>query len=78
MSEQDYSDRDNARRFYKSKEWSGVNGIRKQALARDDYECVWCKEEGRVTTTNLEVDHIVPLEEDPSKKTELDNLRTLC
>ena len=41
--------------FYASQSW---RILREQALERDHYECVWCREEGKVTTENLEVDHI--------------------
>lgn len=63
--------------FYNSQEW---RELREQALARDNYECQWCKAEGRVTTTDaiLEVDHIKELEYHPELAMELDNLRTLC
>ena len=44
--------------FYNSGEW---RGLRKLALERDHYECVWCKDEGKVTRENLEVDHIKEL-----------------
>jgi gp54 protein len=61
--------------FYASQAW---RILREQALERDHYECVWCREEGKVTTENLEVDHIKELEFYPEFALELDNLRTLC
>lgn len=61
--------------FYTSKEWLA---IRKLAIERDHSECVWCKEEGRLTTHDLEVDHIKEVEFYPELALELDNLRTLC
>ena len=45
--------------FYNSSDW---RELRKLALERDHYECVWCRDEGRVTMDNLEVDHIKELE----------------
>ncbi len=65
-------------RFYCSGAWRRV---RKQAIDRDNKECVWCKAEGRVTTAKtatLEVDHIMELEYHPELALELSNLRTLC
>ncbi|MFC4652646.1 HNH endonuclease [Lactococcus nasutitermitis] len=64
--------------FYCSSAWRCV---RKQALVRDNYECQWCKAEGRVTTAlraTLEVDHIKELEDYPEFALQLSNLRTLC
>lgn len=55
--------------------------LRQTILERDNYECLWCKEEGRVTDKNsatLEVDHIFELEFHPNLATEPENLRTLC
>lgn len=64
-------------KFYESQEWKQ---LRQQILARDHYECQWCKAEGRVTTTDtiLEVDHIKELEHYPQLALDPDNLRTLC
>lgn len=65
-------------KFYASKEWQA---IRQEALERDNRECQWCKEKGKVTTRSheiLEVDHIKELEDYPEYSTELWNLRTLC
>ncbi|HGW6356906.1 TPA: HNH endonuclease, partial [Escherichia coli] len=45
--------------FYNSPEWKE---LRLEAIARDNEECQWCKSEGKVTKTNLEVDHIKELE----------------
>ena len=61
--------------FYASQAW---RNLRSRALERDHYECVWCREEGKVTTANLEVDHIKELEYYPEHALDLDNLRTLC
>ena len=69
------STREQRNQFYNSSEW---RTIRRQVLKRDHYECVWCRDEGKVTTTNLEVDHIKELEFYPEFALDLDNLRTLC
>lgn len=64
--------------FYKSYKWQK---LRLKALERDNYECIWCAEEGRVTTQHdavLEVDHIKEIEYHPELALDLDNLRTLC
>ena len=79
----DYTDKKERKKFYNSAAWRKV---RTMVLERDGYECVWCKEEGKLTIdqyrgegqTLLEVDHIKPLEQYPTMKLEPDNLRTLC
>lgn len=71
----EFKTREQQLKFYKSAEWQR---LRKKALARDNFECVWCRENGRVTTTNLEVDHIYEIEKHPDKAKDLDLLRTLC
>ncbi|WP_264653822.1 HNH endonuclease [Lactococcus lactis] len=65
-------------KFYHSGDWRSV---RKQVLKRDNYECQWCKAEGRVITTKnavLEIDHIKELQYYPELALTLSNLRTLC
>ncbi|CAH0259107.1 hypothetical protein SRABI96_03375 [Peribacillus sp. Bi96] len=77
----EYTTREQQRDFYKSNAWRGNNGLREQALRRDGYECVMCREEGKVTTRDhatLEVDHIFEIEIHPEKAHDLDSLRTLC
>ena len=71
----DVSTREERNQFYNSSKW---RTIRRRALKRDHYECVWCRDEGKVTTTNLEVDHIKELEFYPEFALDIDNLRTLC
>lgn len=64
--------------FYLSQLWKNK---RLEILKRDNYECQWCKEEGKVTSyshTILEIDHIKELEEYPELALENSNLRTLC
>jgi 5-methylcytosine-specific restriction enzyme A len=73
-----YKTKEEKRRFYNSSRWSKV---RLEALARDRYECVWCRDKGRVTTKEhitLEIDHILEIETHPHLALDLDNLRTLC
>lgn len=77
----EYTTREQKTTFYKSNSWRGKNGLRQQALVRDKYECVKCREKGQVTTKDhatLEVDHILEIETHPDKATDLDNLQTLC
>lgn len=65
-------------RFYGSSEW---RAFRESILERDNYECQWCKEQGRVTSkynSILEVDHIEELKDRPDLALDPDNLRTLC
>lgn len=64
--------------FYKSSAWQK---LRLEALERDNHECIWCAQEGKVTTKHdvvLEIDHIQEIEFHPELALELDNLRTLC
>lgn len=64
--------------FYGSSAW---RKLRLQALERDNFECQWCKAEGKVTDWSsavLEVDHIQELEFHPELALEINNLRTLC
>ena len=66
------------KQFYNSKAWKMV---RQQALERDDYCCVECKKEGRVTEAKI-VDHIIPINDTRNRGSELclslDNLQSLC
>lgn len=65
-------------RFYRSRQWRAK---RQEILKRDNYECLHCKRDGRVTTINdavLEIDHIQELEKAPELALTDDNLRTLC
>lgn len=79
----EYKTKAQKKRFYKSKAWQIV---RRAALMRDNFECQECKRLGRVTTIDpridkhkqLDVDHVLEIEEYPEKALELDNLRTLC
>lgn len=64
--------------FYSSLTWKLK---RQEILVRDNYECIWCKENGKVTTqfdSILEIDHIKELEHHPELALDNDNLRTLC
>ena len=69
------STREERSEFYNSRDW---RELREVALERDHHECVWCREQGRVTTEDLEVDHIKELEFYPEFSLDIDNLRTLC
>lgn len=65
-------------RFYLSTAWKHK---RLEILERDNYECVMCREEGKVTTSKdaiLEIDHIKELDDYPELALENSNLRTLC
>ena len=66
--------------FYKSKAWLRK---RKKILRRDKYLCVRCKRYGRRGRDGLPVaaeivHHKIPLEVDPSKKLDDENLESLC
>lgn len=82
----DYKTPEQKKAFYNSTAWKK---LRQQALERDNYECVMCKKEGRVTVDSkkvdgekkkivLNVDHIYPIEHYPKLALWLDNLQTLC
>lgn len=65
-------------KFYGSAEWKL---LRQSILERDNFECVFCKAEGKVTDSNisiLEIDHIKELKDHPELALEPSNLRTLC
>ena len=51
--------------------------LRIQALNRDHWLCRWCLGEGRLTPAT-EVHHLIPVETDPSRALDLDNLVSLC
>lgn len=51
---------------------------RNQIVERDQYLCKICKAEGQYNYNDLEVHHIVPLEEDYDLRLDDDNLITLC
>lgn len=78
MLDFDHTTKEGRAQFYGSSEWREK---RAEILARDNYECQWCKEAGRVTVEGnavLEVDHIQELAEHPELAFDNDNLRTLC
>lgn len=55
--------------------------MRAYILERDNYECQWCKRDGKVTShldSVLEVDHIKELKDYPELALDESNLRTLC
>lgn len=63
--------------FYKSKDWKLT---REEVLRRDNYECQWCKRQGRVTDSSmatLEVDHVEELDKRPELALDIENLRVL-
>jgi 5-methylcytosine-specific restriction enzyme A len=73
-----YITKEQKRKFYNSGAWAR---IRRKALERDRYECVWCRDKGQVTTgahATLEIDHVKELEDYPDLALDLDNLQTLC
>lgn len=87
----EYRTEEQKRKFYDSPEWRGPNGIRNEALERDNYECQPCKRNGMVTIdTNeysesakrkkikLVVHHIKELEDHPDLALNIENLETVC
>lgn len=70
--------RDKNRKFYMRAKWRRT---REAALKRDHYECVHCRQEGKMTLNqhqSLEVDHIIELQDRPDLAYDLSNLQTLC
>ena len=61
--------------FYNSQTWRNK---RESIVVRDNNECQVCKDNGKVTLTNLIVHHIQPLEFHPELKLDDDNLLTVC
>ena len=61
--------------FYKTIQWTRM---RAYVVERDKNECQPCKNRGLVTTNNLIVHHIEPLEYVPSKALDESNLITVC
>ena len=56
--------------FYRTRTWVT---LRQQVLDRDHYVCCYCGQPNSKT-----VDHIVPIEFDPTRKASIDNLATIC
>ncbi len=74
----DTSSKKARRIFYTSSDW---RMMRAYILERDNYECQWCKRDGKVTSqldSVLEVDHIKELKDYPELALDESNLRTLC
>jgi len=61
--------------FYKSHAWART---REYIVERDHGECQPCKARGLVTTNNLIVHHIKPLEYKPDLSLDESNLITVC
>lgn len=61
--------------FYRTKRWSSLRTI---VLSRDNYICLYCLADGKLTTNSKIVDHIIPFEVNPSLKANLTNLATCC
>lgn len=51
---------------------------REQIKKRDKYLCQVCLKDGIYTYNNLQVHHIIPINNDYSKRLDSDNLITLC
>lgn len=85
----EYTTKAQQKKFYNSAAWYGPNGLRQQALKRDNFECQECKRQGRVhidsnkvhgerKTIELNVHHIKEIETHPELALTLNNLETLC
>jgi 5-methylcytosine-specific restriction enzyme A len=59
--------------------WSNKWKVKREQIREADlYLCQVCKTEGKYKYNDLEVHHVVPLEEDYDKRLDDDNLITLC
>lgn len=85
----EYKTLEQKKKFYNSAAWTGKNGIRHQALKRDNYECQECKKlgdihldseknEGERKSIELNVHHIKEVEDYPELALQLENTVTLC
>lgn len=61
--------------FYRTRQWSH---LRQRVLDRDHYLCRYCQAIGKLTPNSKTVDHIVPVEAQPSSKDDIDNLAVIC
>ena len=61
--------------FRSSAEWQKT---RRKILERDHFLCKICLKNGIFTSGDLQVHHIIPLSEDFTRRTDADNLITLC
>lgn len=59
--------------FYNSREW---RELREYILSLNPL-CVSCKEKDRLVPAT-EIDHIIPISADPSKRLDINNLQPLC
>ncbi len=62
-------------KFYNSKAWIE---LKEYVLSKQNYLCQDCLEKGIITTSNLEVHHIIPIKENFNLSLDEDNLRVLC
>lgn len=60
--------------FYNSSEWKE---LRKQVLVDSCYLCSECKKQGKIKEANT-VHHVVPIEEDWSKRLDYNNCIAVC
>lgn len=78
MDQQRYYDKhkrdQEARRFYKSREWLEC---REFVLKRDHYLCQQCLKEDRLTKADM-VHHKEELKDSPEKSLDMNNLISLC
>lgn len=74
-SNTEYQSKAKRNEFYWSSDW---RKMKRKVLARDHVECQVCKHQGKVTTDNLLVHHILTLEYYPSERLNEDNLITVC
>ncbi|WP_188453786.1 HNH endonuclease signature motif containing protein [Virgibacillus oceani] len=68
---------DNLVKFYQCPAWYGNNGIRQQALERDNYECQECKRQGKVSPAQ-NVHHLKEVKDFPELALVLDNTESVC
>lgn len=65
-----------AQKFRHGRRWTEKS---LQIRERDKFMCVYCyRHDGKITTDDVEVHHIVPIEEDYNRRLDDDNLVSLC
>lgn len=70
---QDWGDRKTRQKFYNSKDWK----VTRMIILTESPFCCLCALDGKLTPANV-VDHIIDIKDDPSKRLDHNNLRSVC
>lgn len=65
--------REDSKKFYKSEAWAKLKAAFKASLPRGGKKCSCCS-----STKSLQIDHIVPISKDPTRRLDITNLQVLC